>query len=190
MINESDDNGKRVSYELYRTLRVPIIVYTVLMASYAALKKGKFEWFSWHPVCMFVAFVGMATNAMLMCDKPYSFFIRLRHIIFPNPNFSLVSFRIAIRRKKIGGYANTKLHGFLMLGAVCRFSILLLLSRFLIWPDVSSFPLFSPAMCVLAVCQVALALFGWYVIYSNKEMFGRKHLQTLHGQLGAFVVVM
>jgi cytochrome b-561 len=32
------------------------------------------------------------------------------------------------------------------------------------------------------------ALFGWYVIYSNKEMFGKPHLKTLHGKLGAIVL--
>lgn len=55
--------------------------------------------------------------------------------------------------KKIGGYENTKMHGYLM-SAAC-----------------------------------ALGGFGWYVIYSNKEMFGKPHLYTLHGKLGAAVMV-
>jgi hypothetical protein len=34
----------------------------------------------------------------------------------------------------------------------------------------------------------ALASFGWYVIHTNKEAQGKKHLLTIHGKLGAFVV--
>lgn len=32
---------------------------------------------------------------------------------------------------------------------------------------------------------VVIGLFGWYVIYSNKEANGKPHLTTLHGKLGA-----
>lgn len=60
----------------------------------------------------------------------------------------------AIMIKKIGGYVNTRNHGYLMGAATL------------------------------------LGLFGWYVIHSNKEKFMRKHLLTLHGKLGAFVLVM
>jgi hypothetical protein len=31
---------------------------------------------------------------------------------------------------------------------------------------------------------VAIALFGWYVIYSNKEMNNKPHLTTLHAKIG------
>src|SRR4051812_17504446 len=53
--------------------------------------------------------------------------------------------------KRIGGYNNTKLHGYLMLAAI--------------------------------IC----ALFGWYVIYTNKEMSKKNHLTTYHAQLGCGV---
>ena len=39
----------------------------------------------------------------------------------------------------------------------------------------------------LMVCAVVLAGFGWYVIYSNKEMYGKPHVVTLHAQLGVGV---
>ncbi len=55
--------------------------------------------------------------------------------------------------KKIGGYNNTKLHGYLMATAI------------------------------------ALALFGWYVIYSNKEMSKKQHVTTLHAKLGVGVLL-
>ena len=55
--------------------------------------------------------------------------------------------------KKIGGYENTKLHGYLMSTAL------------------------------------AIAFFGWYVIYSNKEMYGKAHLLSIHEKLGAFVML-
>lgn len=54
--------------------------------------------------------------------------------------------------KKIGGYDNTKIHGYLM-----------------------------SAACIMGG-------FAWYVIYSNKEKFGKKHLTTLHGKLGCTVM--
>ena len=65
----------------------------------------------------------------------------------------------AILIKKIGGYDNTKTHGYLM-----------------------------------GIATV-LGLFGWYVIHTNKDMNnkgvgGSKHLLTVHGKLGAFVMVM
>jgi Eukaryotic cytochrome b561 len=59
----------------------------------------------------------------------------------------------AILIKKIGGYENTKRHGYLMvLGSV-------------------------------------LAAFAWYVIYTNKNMQGKKHLTSIHGKLGAAVLL-
>jgi hypothetical protein len=39
----------------------------------------------------------------------------------------------------------------------------------------------------LMVAAVVGACFGWYVIYSNKEMYNKPHLATLHGQLGVAV---
>jgi len=55
--------------------------------------------------------------------------------------------------KKIGGYENTKIHGYLMSAAV------------------------------------VMAGFGFYVIYSNKDMMNKKHFMTLHGKLGLAVTV-
>jgi hypothetical protein len=59
----------------------------------------------------------------------------------------------AVLYKKIGGYENTKKHGFLMLAATF------------------------------------MALFAWYVIYSNKTMQGKKHLTSIHGKVGMFVLL-
>lgn len=35
---------------------------------------------------------------------------------------------------------------------------------------------------------IAVAAFGWYVIYSNKEMSGKMHLTSTHSQLGMVVL--
>jgi hypothetical protein len=42
---------------------------------------------------------------------------------------------------------------------------------------------------ILMSTAIAVASFAWYVIYSNKEMMGKAHLMTLHGKLGAAVMV-
>lgn len=34
-----------------------------------------------------------------------------------------------------------------------------------------------------------VAAFGWYVIYSNKDMFGKPHATTWHAWLGIFVMI-
>jgi hypothetical protein len=39
----------------------------------------------------------------------------------------------------------------------------------------------------LMVLAVVGALFGWYVIYTTKEMFGKPHVTTTHAQLGVAV---
>mmetsp|Transcript_12481 Transcript_12481/g.18863 ORF Transcript_12481/g.18863 Transcript_12481/m.18863 type:complete len:202 (-) Transcript_12481:77-682(-) len=39
------------------------------------------------------------------------------------------------------------------------------------------------------MAAVLLALFGWYVIYSNKEMYGKPHVVTLHAQIGVAVML-
>ena len=36
---------------------------------------------------------------------------------------------------------------------------------------------------------IAVAAFGWFVIYSNKEMAGKEHLTTTHSQLGMAVLL-
>jgi hypothetical protein len=59
----------------------------------------------------------------------------------------------AILFKKVGGYQNTKLHGYL----------------------------YSASM--------AIAIFGWYVIYTNKEMKGKPHITTLHAKLGIAALI-
>jgi uncharacterized membrane protein len=41
---------------------------------------------------------------------------------------------------------------------------------------------------LMAIATV-LASFAWYVIYSNKNMQGKKHLTSIHGKLGAFVLL-
>ena len=35
----------------------------------------------------------------------------------------------------------------------------------------------------------AFAAFAYYVIYSNKESNNKKHLTTIHGKLGIFVMI-
>jgi len=42
---------------------------------------------------------------------------------------------------------------------------------------------------IMMTVATMLAGFGFYVIYSNKEMGRKKHFTTLHGQLGLFVMV-
>ena len=59
----------------------------------------------------------------------------------------------AVLMKKIGGYENTKKHGYLMVAATL------------------------------------LAIFGWYVIYSNKNIQKKKHLTSIHGKIGMFVIL-
>jgi len=59
----------------------------------------------------------------------------------------------SILTKKMGGAANTSLHGNLMFAAS------------------------------------AAAGFGMYVIWTNKEMYGKPHLTTPHGQFGALTLL-
>jgi hypothetical protein len=42
---------------------------------------------------------------------------------------------------------------------------------------------------MLMGAAIALSLFGWYVIYTNKEASGKKHLTTYHGQIGCGVLL-
>ncbi len=71
--------------QLYNSFKWPLILYVTMACLYFYKLKGSI-WFTWHPICMLVAFVGMAGNAFLI--------------------------------KKIGGYDNTKLHGYMMIFAV------------------------------------------------------------------------
>ncbi len=105
------------SQKNYKLLRGPLLVYAILAGLYTSYSTNRWNWFSWHPIAMTLAFVAFAGNAALI--------------------------------KKMGGYDNTKTHGTLMF------------------------------------LSVLLGLFGWYVIYTNKEMYGKPHLYTLHGKLGA-----
>jgi hypothetical protein len=41
---------------------------------------------------------------------------------------------------------------------------------------------------VLMTVATVLGCFGWYVIYSNKELFGKPHLVTLHAKIGVIVL--
>ena len=74
--------------------------------------------------------------------------------------------------KKIGGAVNTRLHGY---------------TRKLSYK-------YSEVICVfilgsLMSAATALAGFAFYVIYSNKGINHKKHLTTVHGKLGAAVLV-
>lgn len=106
---------------LNSSFRGPLIAYGFLFGFYAATAKGKWDWFSWHPLSMVIGFVTLSGNAILL--------------------------------KKIGGYDNTKMHGNLMFLAS------------------------------------VLAGFGWYVIYSIKEMKNKPHLTSIHGKLGAVALL-
>jgi Eukaryotic cytochrome b561 len=59
---------------------------------------------------------------------------------------------VSILTKKMGGAANTRMHGYLMFVAG------------------------------------GTAIFGGYVIWSNKEIYGKPHLTTPHGQFGALTL--
>jgi hypothetical protein len=41
----------------------------------------------------------------------------------------------------------------------------------------------------LMSASVLIAFFGWYVIYSNKELQNKPHLVTLHAQIGVAVLL-
>ena len=42
---------------------------------------------------------------------------------------------------------------------------------------------------LLMLTATVLAIFAWYVIYSNKNIQGKKHLTSSHGKFGMFVIV-
>lgn len=42
---------------------------------------------------------------------------------------------------------------------------------------------------MMSGAATAISMFGWFVIYSNKEMNKRPHLTTIHGKLGVFVLL-
>jgi len=42
---------------------------------------------------------------------------------------------------------------------------------------------------IYMIISILLSSFAWYVIYSNKEMFKRKHLTTIHGKLGVAIMI-
>lgn len=42
---------------------------------------------------------------------------------------------------------------------------------------------------LLMLMATVVALFAWYVIYSNKNMQGKKHLTSVHGKIGVFVLL-
>jgi hypothetical protein len=110
------------STNVHNTLKWPLIMYGLLGGLTIGNVFGEWVWFSWHPMCMLLAYVSLAGNAALI--------------------------------KKIGGYENTKTHGYMMSGAI------------------------------------ALASLGFYVIYSNKEMFGKPHFMSIHGKLGVTVLAL
>jgi hypothetical protein len=115
LYNNMADTSK--AQTVLSVLTLPIIAFTVVASYYTAYKKGEFVWFSYHPVSMIVAFVGLASYGIL--------------------------------KKKVGGYVNTQIHGYCMfVGAL-------------------------------------LCVFGFYVIYTNKEMNNKPHFVTTHGQVGA-----
>jgi hypothetical protein len=42
---------------------------------------------------------------------------------------------------------------------------------------------------LVMAASTALGCFGWYVIYTNKESFGKPHLVTLHAKIGVIVLI-
>jgi hypothetical protein len=42
---------------------------------------------------------------------------------------------------------------------------------------------------ILMAIATILGCFGWYVIYTNKELFGKPHLVTLHAKIGVIVLL-
>ena len=42
---------------------------------------------------------------------------------------------------------------------------------------------------IMMTFATILGCFGWYVIYSNKELFGKPHLVTLHAKIGVIVLL-
>lgn len=104
--------------------------------------------------------VGLALIAFTLVGGIYSSYVAMGYnwVWFSWHPISMMGSFIALSGnavlyKKIGGYENTKKHGFLMLAATF------------------------------------MALFAWYVIYSNKTMQGKKHLTSIHGKMGMFVLL-
>lgn len=57
------------SKKLHSTLKWPLVAYSVLGGLYMTTvgkNPGTWTWFSWHPLCMLVAFVALAGNASLI----------------------------------------------------------------------------------------------------------------------------
>jgi hypothetical protein len=104
--------------------------------------------------------IGLTLIAFTLVSGIYSSYIAMGYnwVFFSWHPVSMIGSFIALSGnavllKKIGGYENTKKHGFLMLAATL------------------------------------MALFAWYVIYTNKKMQGKKHLTSIHGKIGMFVLV-
>lgn len=111
------DLGHCSRSSLVMALDWPLIVFGLAGGYYAGrLPGGGWAWFSWHPLAMMVAFVALASKAVLV--------------------------------KKKGGYLRTKIHGNLL------------------------------------TLGLAVALFGWYVIYTNKNAKGSPHNTSWHAWVG------
>jgi hypothetical protein len=50
----------------WELLRLPLVAYGTVFGLYIAFMRGKFIWFSWHPLAMIVGFVTLSTNAALI----------------------------------------------------------------------------------------------------------------------------
>ncbi|KAJ1416538.1 eukaryotic cytochrome b561-domain-containing protein [Ochromonadaceae sp. CCMP2298] len=76
---------------VFNALKWPLIMYGLVGGLTIGNFPGEWIWFSWHPLCMLLAYVSLAGNAALI--------------------------------KKIGGYENTKTHGYMMSGAITLASL-------------------------------------------------------------------
>lgn len=81
-----------------------------------------FRYFSYHPLCMTIGFIGLFGNAIAA-------------------------------KKYVGGYSYTKLHG------------------------------------NLSGLGLAFILYGWYVIYQNKELMGKPHITSNHAKAGLVTIL-
>lgn len=154
-------NSVSKAQDTFRTWLWPIVLYSAVAGCYFATYHGKFVWFSWHPLCMFISFVALPANAILV--------------------------------KKIGGYDNTMLHGYL-LGAA---TILGLFAWYVIYSNKEMqnkghlYTNHGQLGFVVLVGNLGIALFGavglnpaWGIVRTNKT------LRAVHKWAGKALVAL
>ena len=50
--------------------------------------------------------------------------------------------------------------------------------------------MFAESIFIALITHIHMCIVGFYVIYSNKEAYGKEHFTTTHGQLGLAVTLV